>query len=61
MDLLNLILVFAVVGFCLYLVITYVPMPAPMQQALVAVIVICLVVWVARVLLGGGPSLRLGP
>lgn len=56
MGLLELIVVFAVIGFCLYLVITYIPMPAPMQQALVVIVV--LVLYVARVLLGGAPGLN---
>ena len=59
MDLLSLIVTFAVIGFYLYLVLTYIPMPDPMKQALIVLVVLVLVVWVARTLLGG--TIRLGP
>lgn len=61
MGLIELIAVFAIVGFCLYLVIQYVPMPEPMKQALIVIVVIVLVVWIARALLGGGTMPRLLP
>jgi len=61
MGLIDLIVAFALIGFCLWLVITYVPMPAPMSQALVVIVVIVIVLYVARMLLGGHPDLRLGP
>ena len=54
MGILELIVVFALIGFCLYLVITYVPMPAPMQQALIVLVVILLVLYIARMVVGGG-------
>lgn len=59
MDLLGIIAAFAIIGFCLYLVIEYVPMPEPMKQALIVIVVIVLVFYVARLLLGGNSSLRL--
>jgi uncharacterized membrane protein len=53
MGLLELIVLFALAGFCLWLVITYVPMPEPMKQALIVIVVIVIVIWIARTLLGG--------
>lgn len=59
MDLLSLLVVFALVGFCAYLVLTYVPMPAPIKQAGVVIIVILLVAFVIRMVLGGGPIIQI--
>jgi multisubunit Na+/H+ antiporter MnhB subunit len=56
MELIQLILVFALVGFCLYLVMTYIPMPEPMKQVLVVFVVIVLVLWIASFILGGSLS-----
>lgn len=54
MGLIELIGAFALIGFCLYLVMTYIPMPEPMKQALIVIVVVCLVLYVARMILGGG-------
>ena len=62
-SLVTLVLVLALVGFLLYLIVTYIPMPAPMQQVIVVVVVIVLVLWLLSALLGGGgglPTLRIG-
>lgn len=59
MGILELIVVFALIGFCLYLVLTYVPMPEPMKQAMVVLVVILLVLYIGRMVVGGGPVLRL--
>jgi hypothetical protein len=53
MDLLTLILVLALIGFVLWLITTYIPMPDPFKQVIVVLVIIVLVVWLARVLLGG--------
>lgn len=47
MSILGLIVTFAVVGFCLWLVLTYVPMPAPMKQVLVVLVVLILILYAA--------------
>jgi hypothetical protein len=59
MDLITLILVLALIGFCLWLVTTYVPMPGPMKQAIIVLVVIVIVLWIVRALLGGGPVLQI--
>lgn len=59
MDLLTLLIVVALVGFVLWLVVTYIPMPPPFKQVIIVVAVIILIVWLARTLLGGGPVLNL--
>jgi len=52
MSLIALILGLALVGLVLWLVVTYVPMPAPYKQALVIIIVILVVLWLIRVVGG---------
>jgi hypothetical protein len=42
----SVILALAVLGFCLWLLLTYVPMPAPVKTVIIALVVICLIVWV---------------
>lgn len=55
MSLIGLILTFALVGFVLWLVLTYIPMPAPFKQVLIVIVVILLILWCVNVtgLLGG--------
>jgi hypothetical protein len=45
----QLILVLVVVGFLLYLVQTFIPMPAPMKTVITVVVVICLCLWLLQV------------
>lgn len=59
MDLVTLIIVLALIGFCLYLVTTYIPMPAPMKQAILVIVVIVVILWIVRALLGGGPVISI--
>lgn len=47
-TLVSLILTFAVIGFILWLVLTYVPMPEPMKKAIIVLIVIVLVLWLLQ-------------
>lgn len=46
MGLIELLIIFAVIGFCAWLVLTYIPMPQPMKRVLVVVLVIALLVFV---------------
>jgi len=48
MDLISFIVGVALVGFVLWLVITYVPMPQPFKQALIVIVVLLVVLWVLR-------------
>jgi hypothetical protein len=50
MGLIELVLVIAVVGFLVYLVTQYVPMPAPFKQAIIVIVVIVLVLFLLRLL-----------
>jgi len=52
MDLLSLIVVVAILGFALWLVTTYVPMPAPMKTALLVIVILLILIWVARIAVG---------
>lgn len=55
MDLLTAIVVLAVIGFALWLVLTYIPMPEPFKQVILVIVVLLLLVFVVRTLIGGGP------
>jgi hypothetical protein len=46
MSLIGIVLVLAIVGFCLYLLLNYVPMPAPIRTVIVALVVIVLIAWI---------------
>jgi hypothetical protein len=45
-----LILVLALVGFIVYLITTYIPMPQPFKMGIYVVIVIVLIIYLMRVL-----------
>jgi hypothetical protein len=60
MTLIGLILTLAVVGFILWLIITYIPMPAPFKNIIVVVVVIVLILWLLQAFgVGGGNLPRL--
>ncbi len=59
MDLLTFIVVLALIGFCLWLVVTYVPMPDPWQKLIIAVVVLIVVLWLVRALVPGASVPRL--
>ena len=50
--------VFAILGFACWLVITYVPMPQPLKQAFIVVVVLLFLLYVVRWLLVTQPLLR---
>lgn len=54
------ILVIALIGFLVYLVTTYIPMPAPFKQVIIVVVVILLVLYLLALLTGsaGLPRIR---
>ncbi len=60
MDLIQLLVVLVVVGVCLYLVQTYVPMAAPIKTIINVVVVLILCLWLLRTfgIMGSGPYLR---
>lgn len=45
MSIVGLLILLVVVGFCLYLVTTYIPMAPPIKALIVAVVVLVIVVW----------------
>jgi hypothetical protein len=53
------ILVIALIGFLVYLVTTYIPMPAPFKQVLIVAVVILLVLYLLALLTGGAALPRL--
>jgi hypothetical protein len=42
------ILSLAVVGFILWLIVTYIPMPAPIKQVIIVLVVILVILWLCR-------------
>jgi len=47
-DLVRLIVAIVILGVCLYLVQTYVPMAAPIKTLLTVVVVLVIVLWLLR-------------
>lgn len=46
----GLILTLAIVGFLVYLIVTYIPMPEPFKKVIIAIVVIVLIIYVIRLL-----------
>lgn len=49
MDIISVVLVLCVVGFILYLALTFIPMPAPFRQVIIVVVTIALILWLLQV------------
>lgn len=49
MDLITVILVLALIGLLVWAITTYVPMPAAIRTLIIAVVVICIVLWLLRI------------
>lgn len=63
MDLVTIVvalLLVALLGFLGYLVVTYIPMPAPFQQVIVVAMVVLLVLWLLALVTGHASLPRLG-
>jgi hypothetical protein len=58
MDLITFAITVALVGFVVWLLVTYVPMPPPIRTALVVIVALVLVLWAVRVFVGPIPSVR---
>lgn len=59
MDIIHLIIVLAVLGFALWLLLTYVPMPDPIKKVIIAVVVLALILVVLE-FAGIGTGLSFG-
>ena len=49
-PLISVILSLALIGFLLWVVITYIPMPEPFKRVIVVVVLVIVVVWLLRYL-----------
>jgi hypothetical protein len=49
MPIIQVLIILAVIGFLLWLVLNFVPMPAIFQRLITAVVVICTVLWLLDV------------
>ncbi len=54
MDLISLLVLLIILGVVLYL-IQLIPMDARVKQAIIVIAIAVIVIWLIRVLLGGGP------
>jgi len=59
MSLIGLVVVLVVIGLCLYLVETYIPLSPPITMIIRVVVVLFLIVWLLQVFGITGPTLRL--
>jgi hypothetical protein len=57
LGVLQIVVVLAIIGFAVWLVTTYIPMPDAFQKVIIVVVVLALLIWVVTVLLGGNLSL----
>lgn len=48
MDLVSVVIVLVIVGVCLYLITTYIPMAPPVKTVLTVVVVLVLCLWLLR-------------
>mgnify|MGYP001566108874 CR=1 FL=1 len=46
------LLIFALIGFCVHLVITYIPMPAPFSQIIIVACVVLMVLYLIALITG---------
>lgn len=60
-SILTVILVLALIGFVVYLIRTYIPMPEIFQQVLMVVVAVLLIVWVIGMVTGHVEPVRLYP
>ena len=49
MDLISIVVVLVVVGVILWLVQTYIPMPAPIKTVIMVIVVLFLCIWLLRI------------
>lgn len=56
MDLVMLVLVIALIGFLVWLIVTYVPMPSMFKMAIQIVVVIAIILWLIRRFGGSLPN-----
>ncbi len=53
------LLLFALVGFVVWLIVTYIPMPEPFAKVIIVACVVLLVLYLIAMLTGGAPALEL--
>jgi uncharacterized membrane protein len=58
-GILTAILIIAIIGFVLWLIITYIPMPDPIRQVIIVVVVVLIIIWLISVIAGGLPPLKI--
>jgi hypothetical protein len=60
MSIITLIITLAIIGFLLWLVLTYIPMPEPFKRIILIIVVFAVVLWLLYGfgLLGSGPRIN---
>ena len=59
MDLISLLVTLAIVGGVVWLIVTYIPMPATIRKVIIAIAVIVVVLWLIGIFFGGVPTIPL--
>ena len=59
MSIISVVIILVVIGVCLYLIETYVPMPPPIKLIIRVIVILLLVVWLLQIFGITGPSVRL--
>jgi len=59
-SLVSVLLVLALIGFLVYLIITYIPMPEPFKQVIIVAVVILLILWLVGIVSGHAVPFRVG-
>lgn len=59
MDILTFVITLVVIGFVLWLLTTYVPMPEPYKRVVIVLVVLLVLIWAVRVFFV--PLPRVGP
>lgn len=54
-SILRVILLIALIGFVVYLIITYIPMPEIFKQVLMVAVAVLLILWIISLVAGAGP------
>jgi len=60
MSIITLIITLAIIGFLMYLLLTYVPMPEPFKKIIMIIVIFAVVLWLLYGfgLLGAGPRIN---
>ena len=53
-EILQTLLILALIGFVVYLIVTYIPMPEIFKTVIMVVVAVLLILWIITIVAGGG-------